>query len=63
MSKYFKLFSPKFYEQTLHLMNKMNLPCPLHPYIPESSSIQINKIKIRTSLHARAKLNVIPKQN
>lgn len=45
MSKYFKLFSPKFYEQTLHLMNKMNLPCPLYPYIRESSSIQINKDK------------------
>lgn len=25
--------SPKFYTQTLHLMNKMNLPCPLVPYV------------------------------
>jgi U11/U12 small nuclear ribonucleoprotein 65 kDa protein len=24
---------PKFYTQTLHLMNKMNLPCPLVPYV------------------------------
>jgi U11/U12 small nuclear ribonucleoprotein 65 kDa protein len=25
--------TPKFYIQTLHLMNKMNLPCPLVPYL------------------------------
>jgi U11/U12 small nuclear ribonucleoprotein 65 kDa protein len=25
--------TPKFYVQTLHLMNKMNLPCPLVPYV------------------------------
>ena len=24
---------PKFYTQTLHLMNKMNLPCPLVPFV------------------------------
>lgn len=24
---------PKFYVQTLHLMNKMNLPCPLVPFV------------------------------
>ncbi len=24
---------PKFYTQTLHLMNKMNLPCPLVSYV------------------------------
>lgn len=30
---------PKFYTQTLHLMNKMNLPCPLVSYVrmPRSS--------------------------
>ncbi|RNA03619.1 RNA-binding [Brachionus plicatilis] len=32
---------PKFYEQTLHLMNKMNLPCPLYPYVREPCAIQI----------------------
>lgn len=26
---------PKFYTQTLHLMNKMNLPCPLVDYVRE----------------------------
>jgi U11/U12 small nuclear ribonucleoprotein SNRNP65 len=25
--------NPKFYTQTLHLMNKMNLPCPLVDYV------------------------------
>jgi U11/U12 small nuclear ribonucleoprotein SNRNP65 len=28
---------PRFYVQTLHLMNKMNLPCPLVPYVREAS--------------------------
>jgi U11/U12 small nuclear ribonucleoprotein SNRNP65 len=28
---------PRFYVQTLHLMNKMNLPCPLVPYVREPS--------------------------
>lgn len=32
---------PKFYEQTLHLMNKMNLPCPLYPFIREPCHIQV----------------------
>ena len=26
---------PNFYTQTLHLMNKMNLPCPLVDYVQE----------------------------
>lgn len=26
---------PKFYTQTLHLMNKMNLPCPLVDFVRE----------------------------
>jgi U11/U12 small nuclear ribonucleoprotein SNRNP65 len=25
--------NPKFYTQTLHLMNKMNLPCPLVSFV------------------------------
>ncbi|CAF1029538.1 unnamed protein product [Brachionus calyciflorus] len=33
---------PKFYQQTLHLMNKMNLPCPCFPYIREPSIYQVN---------------------
>lgn len=36
---------PNFYEQTLHLMNKMNLPCPLYPYIRESSCMQMQEDK------------------
>lgn len=44
---------PKFYTQTLHLMNKMNLPCPLVDYIREpnyfpQSSNQVNLFTILT---------------
>ena len=44
---------PKFYTQTLHLMNKMNLPCPLVPYvrIPRApmlnqQNMQVDEIKL-----------------
>ncbi len=30
---YALITNPNFYTQTLHLMNKMNLPCPLVSYI------------------------------
>lgn len=37
------LNTPAFYVQTLHLMNKMNLPCPLVPYVRDQ------RIKIQIS--------------
>lgn len=51
---------PNFYTQTLHLMNKMNLPCPLvdyvrEPYVnyfPTTSQTQVLLISFRMVIKA-----------
>lgn len=51
---------PNFYTQTLHLMNKMNLPCPLVDYVrepcvnyfPTTSQTQVLLISFRMVIKA-----------
>ena len=49
---------PKFYTQTLHLMNKMNLPCPLVNYVRKyDKTTVLNELNKANKLHL-IKLNL-----
>jgi U11/U12 small nuclear ribonucleoprotein SNRNP65 len=41
---------PRFYIQTLHLMNKMNLPCPLVNYVRVARPSQFQNVDLNTNI-------------